>query len=626
MNNNDTARNWIAPLLFFAAVVLCFIPARGAFGDTFHVWEKVEITLRSERSYENPYVDTEVWVDLKGPGFDKRCYGFWDGADVFRVRVLAKSPGTWRWMSGSNQSDQGLNGKTGEFEAVVWPKTQIEENPCRRGMVKASENGHAFQYADGTPFFLLGDTWWPTGTFRYRWYDDERAREIGPKAGFKDFVRFRRKQGFNCIAMVAAFPNWANDDKPPQLKMEDGFRLRAAWPQAGTNSAKEMMDEDGNRAFLFPGKVPGYETYFPDVERINPAYFRNLDKKIDYLNANGFTPFIEVARRDIGPAWMKYYPWPDSYTRYIQYIWSRYQANNCLLSPIHFDSKGSLAAEHWNVAANKVIEKYGHPPFGILVGCNPSTSSLQNFDHRTGSQWITFHQIGNNHDHASYGFMTEIFRAKPPLPGINGEPYYAGMHGFEGGSEQSGRNCRSHMYGSVLSGGLGGHIYGAGGRTSDNGGAMWAGEVEKADKAQIWDAIKWPSGGQMQHLKAFVLSEGRKYMELEPCAEQLSPNKSEVKDFAGWAGCVGWAYCSRTSASDLFLMYFEKGSGQANLMGALPGREYAAAWFNPRNGNWLDAPVLVADPIGKIQVPIFPSGRAISDTDWALKLKLANTR
>ena len=40
-----------------------------------HVWEKVEITLQSSESYENPYADVEVWADLERPGFKKRCYG-----------------------------------------------------------------------------------------------------------------------------------------------------------------------------------------------------------------------------------------------------------------------------------------------------------------------------------------------------------------------------------------------------------------------------------------------------------------------------------------------------------------------------------------------------------------------
>ena len=43
-----------------------------------HVWEKQEITLQAKNSYGNPYVDVVAWVDLKGPKFQKRVYGFWE--------------------------------------------------------------------------------------------------------------------------------------------------------------------------------------------------------------------------------------------------------------------------------------------------------------------------------------------------------------------------------------------------------------------------------------------------------------------------------------------------------------------------------------------------------------------
>ncbi|MCD6394326.1 MAG: DUF5060 domain-containing protein, partial [Planctomycetes bacterium] len=242
-------------------------------GRTCHVWEKVELTLHAEQTCENPYTQVEVWVDLKGPGFDKRCYGFWDGENTWRVRVLATAPGKWTWKSGSNQSDLGLNGKTGSFDAKAWTEPQKKQNPSRRGMIKSSANGHAFEYADGTPYFLLGDTWWSIPTFRYRWYDDDTPRPIGPTGGFKDFVQFRKKQGFNCFAMIAAFPNWANDGESSQLKTPGGTILRSAWKQPGTDSAKDMHDEQGNHAFHFPGKAPGFEQIFPDLDRLNPAYF-----------------------------------------------------------------------------------------------------------------------------------------------------------------------------------------------------------------------------------------------------------------------------------------------------------------------------------------------------------------
>jgi len=57
-----------------------------------HLWEKVELTFHARNAYPNAYTNVEVWVDLNGPGFDKRCHGFWDGGDVFHVRVLATRP------------------------------------------------------------------------------------------------------------------------------------------------------------------------------------------------------------------------------------------------------------------------------------------------------------------------------------------------------------------------------------------------------------------------------------------------------------------------------------------------------------------------------------------------------
>jgi hypothetical protein len=581
-----------------------------------HTWEKQEIKLEALGRYANPYTDVEVWIDLKGPGFKKRCYGFWDGDNVFRVRILATGPGRWTWESGSKPADRGLTGKKGSFTAVPWSESQKKENPSRRGMIQPSSNGHAFQYADSTPYFLLGDTWWATPTFRFLWRDDDTLRPLGPTAGFKEFVAARRGQEYNCIAILAALPNWKNDDREPTLKTTDGIFLRSAWKQAGTSSAKTMTDEAGHNSFLYPGKVPGYENYFPDVEKPDPAYFQMMDRKIDYLNAQGFVPFIEVSRRDIGQAWKKYYPWPDSYVRYIQYLWCRYQANICLYSPIHFDSSGqTIPAGEWNSAANGVIEKYGPPPFGTLAGTNPDASSLRNWGHTDKAHWLGFHQIGNRRTHDCYSLLTEIFGTKPPVPAINGEPYYDGMENVEGGTEISALYCRSAMYGSVLSGGIGGHIYGSGGWD----GGIWSGEVEEASKAPMWKQFLWPSGDQMRHLKTFFLSEGVKYQDLEPATSLLSPNQTGKPK-----SLTGWSYCACTPGKDLFMLYFEKECPVATLSGLRPGASYKLQWFNPRNGTWSEENINIfsGNTSDSCLLPPFPDGQKISENDWGLKLKL----
>ncbi len=608
-------------LLLLTVFLLNFDAARAE----VHVWEKVELTFHAQNHYVNPYTNVEVWVDLKGPGFDKRCYGFWDGGDVFRVRVQATQPGEWTWQSGSNQKDAGLDHQHGSFTAVVWSETEKESVPTRRGMVEATPNGHALQYADGTPFILLGDTWYAAATFRFKWYDDNRERSIGPDAGFKDYVRLRKSQGFNSVAIIAAFPNWANDSASWDVWYDKNANIavRSAWVDQGDIAnhvprdqwhANDMSNE-GGRAFLFPGKVPGYGNVFPDVDRINPEYFKYLDRKIDYLNAQGFTPAIEVARRDVTSAWAKFYQWPESYSRYIQYVWSRYQANNCVFSPVHFDYPEMTAPpQQLNQAANAVIAKYGRPPFGTLVSCNASVSSLLDFGGSDQNQWLTLHQIGNLREHDAYWYLTEMFNSTPARPALNGEPYYSGIadkryplyqYGAPGNTPDDDRDVRSGMYGSFLSGGLAGHIYGCEG--------IWGADIETGSNPFMWQAFQWSSANMMKYLKTFALCEGTRYQDLVSDANLASPSETHLTK-----GFVGWAYCARTPDKTFFLVYFEKDCpNHSTIRGASPNTTYQAEWFDPRTGQWSKAGTgrLQANVWGWIELPNFPA-----NDDWGLKL------
>jgi hypothetical protein len=585
-----------------------------------HVWEKQELTFTATRSYTNAYTEVTVWVDLAGPTFRKRVYGFWDGERTFRVRVAATEPGTWTWQSGSAPLDEGLAGRSGSFTAVGWTEEEKQRNSLRRGFLRATANGHAIEQADGTPFFILGDTWWPAGTNRFRWYDDDRERPMGPEAGFKDYVRYRKRQGFNLIGMIAAWPNWATDRHPAAVVMDDPEKtlIRSAWQEFGTNRAKNM-DNEGGRPFLYPGKVPGYEDAFADVDRINPAYFRFIDRKIDYLNEQGFIPFIEVTRRDSSPAWKKYYGWPDSYARFIQYVWSRYQANNTILSPIHYDtSRMSVPATDFQKAIAMVLEKFGPPPFGTLLSANSAPSSLLNFGE---DSWVTLHQIGNSREHDYYWYLTQIFHAPHPQPALNGEPYYSGFRdprgregsanrGPSGGTEQDDLYVRSGMYGSFLSGGFAGHIYGAQ--------AVWGAAIEPSAPIKMWEAFQWNSASLMRHLRTFAFSVGTRYRDLVPDSNLVTPSRTQTV-----LGYEGWAYCARTVEKNVFLAYFEKGCGRSLIRAARPQSTYRAQWFEPRSGTWADVGSgwLESNRIGVIALPDFPS-----DQDWGLRLTYGGAR
>lgn len=579
-----------------------------------HTWEKQEVTLTAAHTYANPYTDITVWVDLTGPGFHKRVYGFWDGGQIFHVRLVATAPGAWSWRSDSSPEDPGISGKAGKFTAIDWTEDEKRANPLRHGFLRPTANHHALEQADGTPFFVIGDTWYSAGTNRFKWYDDDKERPIGPDAGFKDYVRYRKAQGYNWVSIIAAFPNWMTDGKPWHVRMPDGTPVRSAWLEFGTGSAKNM-DNEGGRPFVFPGKVPGYENMFPDVDRVNPEYFKYIDRKIDYLNAQGFIAFIEVSRRDASMLWSKYYEWPDSYARFIQYVWSRYQANNTVLSPIHLDIiSESVSPDDFTKAINQVKQKYGPPPFGTLLSANADPSTLENWGENS---WVTLHQIGNMREHNNYWYLTEIYQDAHPQPALNGEPYYSGykderglgngqgyQFGAPGGTPKDDQFVRSSMYGSFLSGGFSGHVYGAEG--------IWGADIEPTAPIKMWDAFQWNSASQMQYLRTFAMSIGKRYQDLVPDADLVSPDKDHNLE-----AYEGWAYAARTPDKEIFLAYFEKGCPQSQVRGAKLWSEYRADWFDPRNGTW--QPVgkgsLRSNEIGIIELPAFPS-----DIDWGLRL------
>jgi len=603
-----------------------------------HVWEMQEIILQAQHDYANPYADVTVWVDLKGPGFDKRVYGFWDGGRTFRIRFVATAPGEWRWQTGSNQpTDAGLNAGAGALRAVAWTQAEIEANANRRGFVHATAGGHALQYADGTPFFLLGDTWLAASTWRLPITGGaEPPADYVPVSGigFEDAVAYRKRQGFNSISFIAAFPNWAADSNGATFVDSHGVTIRNAWEKFGTwapnakvstadgatTTAKNMEDEHGNLAFAV---VPDHDG-MADFDRINPAYFKNLDRKMRLLADQGFVPMMEPVRRDTGPSWKAYFDFNTSYARYVAYLAARYGAFNLIFSGIHLDwitKDFGLSGDEYNAALTVWLKTYGTLPFGQPVTALIDGSTYRVFGHGAQAPWLTMHTVGNKpRAHGIYPQMEEEFRLDPPYPVANLEPYYAGWtHQInspggetpERGSERDTYFARAMMYGSVLSGGLAGHVHGTGAydMTTTGEASGW--------RPYFWDALRFKSGGQMQYLRRFMLSEGNRYQQLTLATADLHPRASSkaVAD-----GLDGWSFLMRTADRRLAFAYFELRAARPQMDGFAPSARYRWTWFDPTNGSWGHSIALAADAKGTLAAPVFPGGKAQADKDWAAKI------
>jgi len=603
-----------------------------------HVWDVQEITLSTAREYANPYTDVECGVELEGPDFRTRVYGFWDGGRTFKVRVVATRPGDWSWRIFSNRpDDSGLQG-SGRFRAVEWSATELAENPNRRGFVRASANGHALRYADGTPFFLTGDTWLAASTWRLPWKGARPAADYVPGEGisFEEAVAWRKRQGFNSISFIAAFPNWAADEHGATFANKDGVFLRNAWEKFGSwapnakistadgaaTTAKDMHDESGNRPFAVFADREGLANF----DRINPEYFASLDRKMRHLSAEGFVPFLETVRRDNAPSWKRYFNFNESYSRFVQYLVARYGAWNLIFSGIHLDwipKDFSLTAAEFNEALTWHHAKYGALPFGQPYTTLIDRSTYKAFGHGAAAPWLTMHTVGNNpRNHAIYASIEELFRLQPAYPAANLEPYYTGWNhninrpGGETPAENSARDnyfARAMMYGSVLSGALAGHVHGTAAYdvTSTGEPAGW--------RPHIWTALRYESGAQMQHLRTFVLSEGARYHDLVLAAQDLE-SRSIPDALAD--GLDGWSFMMRTPQKDLALVYFENRALRTRMQGFTPGTRYQWTWFDPRSGAWARPLVVRSDAEGALQSPPFPAGGADGERDYAAKIRL----
>ena len=607
-----------------------------------HIWEMNEISLTTRQPYDNYYTDVTCWVELKGPNFSKRIYGFWDGGTTFKVRVVATEVGEWSWTSGSNQTgDEGLNNQSGRFTAVEWTEAEKEANPVRRGFLRPTSNGHALQYADGTPFFMVGDTWLAGTTWRLPFRNTATSDDYkpGPGIGFEDAVVYRKKQGFNSVSMIASFPNWEADCNPSTYADSNGVYLRNAWEKFGYGvsvakekdasggssywgsfTAKNMRDEYGHLPFKVSEKHEGVA----DFNRLNPEYFQNLDKKIIFLSEQGFVPLLETVRRDVGPSWNAYFNFKESFARYVQYLASRYGAYNFIFSVIHLDwipKDFSLTADEFNKTLTYHLTRYGPMPFGQPVTVLINNSTYTQFGHGDNAPWLTMHSVGNKpRDHRVADALETIFKLDPSYPAINFEPYYTGwnheinMPGGERPPANSDRDnyfARAQMYGSVLSGGLSGHVHGTSAYDMTT-----TGEPAGA-RPHFWDALKYESANYMRHLREFILSERGDYQKLELARHDVQPNQAPD---AAEDGLDGWAYMMRTPDKSLAFLYFENESVLPTLHNFIPGSEYSFQWYHPVTGDWKEKVLIKADDNGVLRVPDFPDRENRASNDWAAKI------
>ena len=574
MMGRDSGFEYVVRRLTLLTCVLgSFLFAQIALAAPVHVWETVEITLHATEVHADPYAGSQVWVDLEGPGFSKRCYGFWDGGSTFRVRVQATAPGTWTWRSGSQFKDAGLAGTSGAFEAVPWTQAEKQANSNRRGQVRIATDGRHFEYADGTPFFLLADTLWAGNTARCGLGDNQD----GP---FFQYLADRRAKGFTAVLMQCIH---GYGDYP------DG--------QAHRN--------EGGYAFLDRNSA-----------RPNPAYFQALGRRMQVLREEGFVAAIPTMwwGKTKKPLFS-----PKDARRISVYCAARYGT---------FNSLWSLSGEYqytfrdcgWTPGDFSALgaDVQRHNPWNHPLSIHPSSGTYWETPHNRqssiafhGEAWIDHHwlQTGQSVDRL-FNIVTRLAENRALEPAV---PVFCSEACYERASDRdSASHTRWQVWAAFLNGAAG-YGYGAHGiwqflDPSDSKGEP--GKMTKHPPVSWREAIRLPGSAQLRHARTLLtsldwwrLKPRRDALQVDGQANRL-PTATDLTP--PHVASIG---------NDTWVVYVPRGNEKRRiaLSRDLVGSN-RVRWFDPRRGQFQGR----AATLNEGTLPPRP---APADEDWVLLLE-----
>ncbi|MBQ7102351.1 MAG: DUF4038 domain-containing protein, partial [Clostridia bacterium] len=124
-------------------------------------WVMNELCFESEKSYSDPFGEIDIELHLYSNGRLYKIPGFWDGGNVWKIRFVCPYDGVWYFRTVcTDEENTAMHGKTGK---VICTEYSGEYDIYKHGFVTTSAGEKYFTYADGTPFFYLGDTHWSLG-------------------------------------------------------------------------------------------------------------------------------------------------------------------------------------------------------------------------------------------------------------------------------------------------------------------------------------------------------------------------------------------------------------------------------------------------------------------------------
>jgi hypothetical protein len=415
-------------------------------------WHKYEIAFTSSKSYENPVQDVTVMeVTFISPsGITKTINGFWDGSTTWKARFMPGETGNWTFETKcSDTKNPGLNGQKGSF--LCKPNTD-QADIFKHGPVINPAGTFYLTHSDGTPFFWLACTAW-NGALK------------STDAEWDQYLHQRVANNYSAIQLVTT--QWRGCDK----------------------------SSEGLVAFEGSGRI-----------RINPEFFKLIDKKIDKVNEYGLVaaPVIlwtlQVAEgRELSPG---YYLPDDQAILLAKYIVARYGGNHVVWILGGDGIYTGTYEQRWKTIGRAVFDgKYQG-----IVSLHPCGRSWIGEVYKD-EQWLNIIGYQSSHSNSeetvnwiTKGPMSRMWSYLPPRPLINMEPNYEEIN-----FKITDKDVRNACYWSIFATPIAGVTYGA------NGIWPWLHKGEKilnhgySEGTSSWDvSINFPGSIQMGYLAQFI--------------------------------------------------------------------------------------------------------------------------
>lgn len=516
--------------------LICVSTAASAADYRVQQWQVVEIALTSSGSYADPFEEVDVTATFLGPhGETITRPAFWDGGSTWKIRFAAPQIGVWSMTTDStNATDTGLN----HVKRTVRCDRYGGNLPIyQHGFLKSSTNGRYLTYADGTPFFYLGDTHWILAHERF-----STSNAPGVASQFKYTVDKRVRQGFTVFQSEAGW-----QARSAQIRITDQGRT------------DEEADADFKQGFT----------------AADLAGFRNLDRKFKYIADRG----LVHANAEIGwvgdPA--KFPIFTEAYMARLAKYWvARYGAYPVIwtiaqeIDRNYYGAYDANTIKRWFAAAKSIADNdaYHQPVMPHMENTEHTTalnSSWSSKPYHTG--WAVQWQ----------GEMTDVSTAKvfwnasPVKPTVLYESAYD--HFWTDSRGALGAAYKAFQYGMY------GYGYGANGIWND----IYSRPSEPGDFGTafempahyFWwhDGADLPTGDQLTHFKHFYTS--LEWWKLTP--------RFDDQSWASFAD-ASKSLLSSDGQSTYVIFFFGSGKATGTLNRMDPRNRYQARWFNPRNG------------------------------------------